>query len=223
MKPIALAPSLTEQAYQAVVDEICDGALASGSRLVQEQLAKRLGISRQPIQQVMGLLKADGLVEDAPGRGMLVAPLDASLVTSRYQIRGAMDGLAAQLAATRAGSLVGVKDQIARRGRSIVKAGIAAIESKAIKRMVAYDVEFHNFVYECSGNSLITATCEPHWLHLRRAMSEVLRKAAPPEDIWKQHENILNAVLEGDAKNAKSLAIKHVEQACEGLTNALTV
>lgn len=222
MKPIVLAPSLTEQAYQAVVDEICDGALASGSRLVQEQLAKRLGVSRQPIQQVMGLLKADGLVEDAPGRGMLVAPLNASLVTSRYQIRGAIDGLAAQLAATRAGSLVEVKDQIARRGRSIVKAGIAAIDSKAIKRMVAYDVEFHNFLYECSGNSLIAATCEPHWLHLRRVMSEVLRKAAPPEDIWKQHEEILNAVLAGDAGSAKSLAITHVEQACDGLTKSLT-
>lgn len=115
-----------------------------------------------------------------------------------------------------------LKDQIARRGRSIVKAGIAAIEAKAIKRMVAYDVEFHNFLYECSGNSLIASTCEPHWLHLRRVMSEVLRKASPPEDIWKQHEGILNAVLEGDAKSAKSLAIKHVEQACEALTNTLT-
>lgn len=96
MKPIALAPSLTEQAYQVVVDEICNGSLPSGSHLVQEQLAKRLGVSRQPIQQVMGLLKADGLVEDAPGRGMLVAPLNAEMITSRYQIRSAMDGLAAQ-------------------------------------------------------------------------------------------------------------------------------
>ncbi len=223
MKPIAQAPSLTEQAYQVLVDQICDGSLPSGSHLVQEQIAKRLGVSRQPIQQVMGLLKADGLIEDAPGRGMLVVALDATLITSRYQIRGAMDGLAAHLAATRARSSAKVKDQIAQVGRAIVKAGVAAIDAKSIKRMVAYDVEFHNFLYECSGNSLIGATCEPHWLHLRRVMSEVLQKAALPEDIWQQHEDILNAVLEGDARRAKSLAIKHVEQACEGLTSALTM
>ncbi|MGH1417955.1 MAG: GntR family transcriptional regulator [Hyphomicrobiaceae bacterium] len=222
MKPIAPAPSLADQAYQALVDEICGGSLPSGSHLVQDQLAKRLGVSRQPIQQVMGRLKADGLVEDAPGRGMAVVALDPSLITSRYQIRSAMDGLAAHLSAIRAGSSAKVKDQIAQRGQAIVKAGMNAVKVKSIKKMVAHDVEFHNFLYACSGNPLLAATCEPHWLHLRRVMSEVLQKAALPKDIWQQHADILNAILDGDARGSKSFAVKHVELACEGLTSALT-
>lgn len=63
--PIRTAPGLAEQVYRAVLDEICDGALAPGASLVQEQLAERFGVSRQPIQQAMALLKADGLVEEA--------------------------------------------------------------------------------------------------------------------------------------------------------------
>lgn len=222
MKRLATIPSLTEQAYQAVVDEICDGSLPSGAHLVQEQLANRLGVSRQPIQQAMALLKADGLVEDAPGRGMLVVPLDVDLMTSRYQIRAALDGLAAFLAANRTASSLAVKKSILERGHAIVRAGRAAIETDAIERMIRHDVEFHNFVYECSGNPLIAATCEPHWLHLRRVMGEVLRKAESPRAIWEQHQNILDAVVEGDAESAKTLAIDHVDRASESLASALS-
>ncbi len=50
------APSLTEQVYDAIVDEISDGRLAPGMHLVQEQLARRLGVSRQPVQQAMARL-----------------------------------------------------------------------------------------------------------------------------------------------------------------------
>ena len=62
---IRTAPALGEQVYQAIVDEICDGTLEAGAHLVQEQLAARFGVSRQPVQQAMALLKADGLVEEA--------------------------------------------------------------------------------------------------------------------------------------------------------------
>lgn len=221
MKPLEKNPNLTQQAYQVLIDQICDGSLPPGSHVVQEQIAKSLGVSRQPIQQAMHLLKADGLVEDAPGRGMLVVPLNASLITSRYQIRSAMDGLAAELAATRVQSSQQVKAEMAEQGHAIIKAGKSAIETKSIKKLVARDVEFHNFLYEWSGNPLITTTCEPHWLHLRLVMSEVLKKITLPQNIWQQHKEILNAVLEGEAQHAKSLAIKHVEQSCKDLTNAL--
>ena len=71
------APDLVEQAYRALVGAISSGARAPGARLTQEDLAARLAVSRQPVLQALRLLKADGLVQDAPGRGLQVAPLDA--------------------------------------------------------------------------------------------------------------------------------------------------
>ena len=80
MKPIETSPGRTELVYQAILDDIIDGALPPGTHLVQEQLAARLGVSRQPVQQAMALLKADGLVEQAPGRGLRVTSLNVELM-----------------------------------------------------------------------------------------------------------------------------------------------
>lgn len=77
MKPITSTPSRAEQVYFAIRDSICDGALEAGTHLVQEDLAARLGVSRQPVQQAMALLKNDGLVLEQGARGLYVAPLDA--------------------------------------------------------------------------------------------------------------------------------------------------
>ncbi|MDC1198805.1 GntR family transcriptional regulator [bacterium] len=88
MKPILAAPSLTDQVYDAIVDDICDGSLPAGAHLVQERLASKLGVSRQPVQQAMALLKANGMVEEIGGRGLRVAPLDLTQMRQRYEIRG---------------------------------------------------------------------------------------------------------------------------------------
>ena len=59
MQKLAPRPSATDLAYQAILDEICAGALPSGAHLVQEQIAERLGVSRQPVLQALALLKGE--------------------------------------------------------------------------------------------------------------------------------------------------------------------
>ena len=118
--------SRAEQAYRAILDEISEGALAPGTHLVQEQLAERLGVSRQPIQQAMALLKSDGLVQELGARGLYVAPLDVLVMRQHYEIRGALDMLAARLGAGRAHASAKVAQTIAHGGQLIMKAGTAA-------------------------------------------------------------------------------------------------
>ena len=96
MKILKFQPSLTDQVYDAIVDQICEGALPAGSHLVQEQLAERLGVSRQPVQQAMALLKADGMVEEVGRRGLWVTPLDADLMRHHYDIRPAFSAISRQ-------------------------------------------------------------------------------------------------------------------------------
>ncbi|MBC7938311.1 MAG: GntR family transcriptional regulator, partial [Chitinophagaceae bacterium] len=96
---LQLVPNLVDRVYQALVDAISSGTLASGTRLLQDDIAAKLAVSRQPVLQALRLLKSEGLVLDAPGRGVLVAPLDVAGVAHAYQVRGALDALAARLAA----------------------------------------------------------------------------------------------------------------------------
>src|SRR5258707_7244646 len=94
-----------DEVYKVLLDAISDGSLAPGTRLTQEEIAEQFAVSRSPVLQALRLLKKDGLVQDAPGRGVLVAPLDIEWIGMLYEVRGALDALAARLAAQRRGKI----------------------------------------------------------------------------------------------------------------------
>ena len=89
---MAVAPSLAEQVRDAVLDEIATGRWPAGSRVIQEQLAQRLGVSRQPVQQALLLLREQGVLREAPGRGLEVAPLVADEIEQVYELRAVIEG-----------------------------------------------------------------------------------------------------------------------------------
>lgn len=221
MKILITQPSLSDQVYEAIVDEICDGALPAGSHLVQEQLAERLGVSRQPVQQAMALLKADGMVEEVGRRGLWVTPLDAHLVRHHYDIRATLDGLAARKAATRFAGSRQLADPFSRSASDILELGQAAVESGDVAGQVRHDMALHTLIYEVSGNPLLARTAEPHWRFLRRAMAEVLRRATLPREIWRQHAEIVDAIVAGDADGAEKLMVDHDLAAAGTLLAAL--
>ncbi len=221
VKVLPPQPSLTQQVYEAIVEEICDGSLEAGAHLVQEQLAARFGVSRQPIQQAMALLKADGMVEEIGRRGLQVTPLDLALVRHHYDIRAALDGLAARAAAQRAAAVPGAASEIGLRGRAILKQGQSAVAAGDVAAQVRADAAFHGLIYESSGNPLLAGTAEPHWRFLRRAMGEVLRSVNAPQEIWRQHAGILGAIVGGDAADAERLAVEHDIVAARALCASL--
>ncbi|MEJ1161721.1 GntR family transcriptional regulator [Prosthecomicrobium sp. N25] len=210
MKPIATAPSRAEQVYTAIRDSICDGSLRPGTHLVQEDLAARLGVSRQPVQQAMALLKNEGLVLEKGARGLYVAPLDADATVHHYQIRLSLDLLAARLTAERAARSPDFARQLLSDGERILAAGERALAKGSHRDAVAMDVEFHSFIYEMSGNPLIVGAAEPHWYYLRRVMVAVLNYAERGPIVWKQHRDILDALAAGKADEACAMVKAHI-------------
>lgn len=213
--------SLTQQVYEAIVDEICCGTLTAGSHLVQEDLAQRLGVSRQPVQQAMALLQADGMVERFGLRGVQVTPLDPELMLHHYEIRAALDGLAARKAALRVRQEGHARSEIASSGEAVIKLGKSAVKSGDVGEQVRQDAAFHGLIYACSGNPLLARTAEPQRRFLQRAMAEVLRRASPPREIWQQHAAILAAILAGNPARAEALAVEHDLAAAKSLHAAL--
>ena len=157
MNIIQTAPALAEQVYQAILDEICSGRLAPGTHLKQEELAERLGVSRQPVQQAMALLKADGLVEDVGKRGLRVSPLDIDPMHHHYEVRALLDGLAARNVAVRIASGSWSQD-FEKQVRTILAAGRQAVTNGDVPDMVRQDEAFHQLFYAVSGNPLLAQT-----------------------------------------------------------------
>ncbi len=204
-------PDLVDQVYRSLLDAISEGALAPGSRITQEEVAEQLAVSRQPVLQALRLLKKDGFVLDAPGRGLLVAPLDAAWLGQVYQIRCALDALAARLAA----QAHAVMDP------ELIRVGRLATRSQDVKAMMAADAAFHNAIYAASGNPLIAQSAQLHWQHIRRAMGAVLQVANMRESIWDEHDTIAQAIEAGDAEQAESLSRQHGEDASRNLARLL--
>lgn len=208
-------PTLIERAYEAILAAICDGRLEPGHRLNQDRLAGRLQISRQPVGQALSILKSQGFVRDNGRRGLLVAPLERELIRSIYQLREALDAMAARLAAERCAPADAVE------GRRLLAEGRKAVESGSVEVLIAADMRFHMWIYTVSGNPLLVETMNHYWNHLRRAMGEILRRRPSRRRIWLEHEAVLKAIVGKDADAAGALAVAHVKDAALGVTQAL--
>jgi DNA-binding GntR family transcriptional regulator len=196
-------PDLVEQVHRALLDAISTGALAPGQRLTQEDIARQLAVSRQPVLQALRLLRQDGLLLDAPGRGVLVAPIDPAAITQVYQVREALDVLAARLAAQR-------RQPIA---PAFLERGRAAAAGGDMLALIEADLAFHQAIYAAAGNPLIAQSATLHWWHVRRAMGLVLQRSALRRPVWDEHAAIAAAIAVGDVERAGALMAAHDQNA----------
>jgi DNA-binding GntR family transcriptional regulator len=88
---VAPAPQITDTVYETLREAICDGVLAPDTRLIQDELAERLGTSRQPVHLALQQLRKEGFVTEAGRRGLVVAPLDRAFAAELYEMRAALD------------------------------------------------------------------------------------------------------------------------------------
>lgn len=208
---IQARPDLVDEVYQTLLDAISAGTLPPGARITQEEIAEQMNVSRSPVLQALRLLKKDGLIQDAPGRGILVAGMDPQWIGNLYQVRGALDALAARLAAARKVDL----------GAAMIAAGRRAARSGDVKVMIDADIAFHTAIYHASGNPLIFETTQLHWVHLRRVMGAALQSAGQRESIWDEHEAIAKAIAAGKVDLAGELSERHAEFARQNLLERL--
>lgn len=215
MKTIAAQPNLVEQVADAIFEAVLNGQLKPGERVIQEQIALTLGVSRQPVQQALMLMRTQGLLVDAPGRGLMVPVLDLSHVEHVYQVRASLEALSCRLAVSR------LTDQDIKRGQALIDRGRQVAEKGPVPKMIAADIAFHTFLYEISGNPLLATTMAPHLVYTQRVMGEVLLKDQEPRDIWGQHDAIWSAIVERNAQKAEELVQSHLLNACRYMVDRM--
>ncbi|AJX00915.1 MULTISPECIES: GntR family transcriptional regulator [Burkholderia] len=201
-----------DEVYRVLLDAISEGSIAPGTRIVQEEIAEQLAVSRSPVLQAFRLLKKDGLVEDAPGRGLQVAPLDAERIGHLYELRGALDSLAARLAARKQVKL----------DKSLIANGRKLSKGNDIKAMIEADMAFHSAIYAASGNPLIVDNARLHWMLLRRVMGAVHQVVGQRKTVWDEHAAIAEAIAAGDEELAARLSVQHTEFARENLVRHMS-
>lgn len=199
---------------------ILTGEYGPKERLIEEQLAERLGVSRTPVRQALTMLEAEGLVEITPNRGATVCSFSIEDVWDIYDLRAVLEGYAARRAAER------IERRELERLRDLADgmeglAGRFDDHEEEIRALVALNQEFHGTIVGASRNRrlqrLINRTVEiplmfkaffwytPH----ERAISN------------QYHRRILEALEKGDAEKAETIMREHVYEGRDFVLEAL--
>ncbi|QWG24223.1 GntR family transcriptional regulator [Bradyrhizobium sediminis] len=205
MIPLNPLPNLIDQVYARILEAIIDRTLPPGHRIRQNELAEKLGVSRQPVSHALHLLHRQGLVAESGRRGFEVTRLDPLRIRQLYEVRGAIDALAARLAAGRARTDAAGRAQL----EAALQAGRATNRKAPLALLIALDVDFHRAIYSLSGNPAIEEMIAPHWPHMRRSMATVLAELDYRESAWAEHETIAAHVFSGNVRAAEGAALAH--------------
>lgn len=217
-------PKLKLDSYQPLRDVIFEtlrkaiitGEIKPGERLMEVAIAEQMGVSRTPVREAIRRLEAEGLVTMVPRKGTHVSELSSKDIIDVLEVRGALDKLAAGLAAKR------IKPQQLRALESIHKQYIAFVEKENIEGAVRKDIEFHDAIYAASGNSRLIGVLSTLKEHIYRFRVIYLRDMDIAEHVEQEHRQILDALKEGNEQLAAELAEKHIKSQMESIVEALS-
>lgn len=199
--------TLAETVTARIRELILDGALPAGLPLRPSQLAPRLGVSVMPIREALRILEAEGLVTFEPRIGARVSRLSEEDVEEIYLVRGALEGLAARLAAERMSAVD------LRRLHEAFDEMTAAYRDRDLPRFMQWDREFHVRQLEACGRPQLVKKILDLWDSARRIYAMTPKTSSPMENALRNHEDILGACDDRDAGAAERLTRVHTEAA----------
>jgi DNA-binding GntR family transcriptional regulator len=184
---------------------IMSGQWKPGERIYEDQIANELEVSRNPVREALQALAVEGFVELEPRRGARVAVVSESRADELFEVREALEGLVARLAATRRtpAQLAELQDLVAQ--------GLVAAASHQHDRLPGLNTRFHQTLSEASGNTLLAESIERlghiiEWVYSRSV-------AGRSAQSWTEHERIVDAIASGDAQLAQDCAAAHIAAA----------
>jgi len=212
--PLAENQPLGEKLVQQIADIIHSGEFAPGSEVNEALLAQRFGVSRGPVREALRRLQGVGLISRAPYLRAHVVDLDIAQVVDLFQMREAMEGMAARLAAERMSAA-----DAARLLADLEADRRAWIGGQQVPANRSFD--FHQRVVEGSQNQRITETLNGDLhqlfrLYRRQSGADLRRKS----DAYLEHWQIMRAIITRDPDLAESLMRSHIARASANLVRA---
>ncbi|WP_157017150.1 GntR family transcriptional regulator [Mesorhizobium xinjiangense] len=199
------AGSRSEQAYMQIKGAVEAGALAPGSRVRENELAERFGISRTPVRDALRRLEAEGLIAHVPHQGAIIAQLDHQAVIELYDMREVLEGTAARYAARHASEA-----EIQELAELVAAEEGLEEDAAALARL---NRVFHGVLYRAGHNRYLLKTL----LALRDSMillgGTTLALSNRPQSARKEHEAIIAAIAARDADAADQAARHHIRNA----------
>lgn len=198
---------MQKDAYILILDSIERGDYHPGDRLVESDLAERLGVSRTPVREALQRLETQGMLA-RDGRSLIVASLDHNQLAELYTVRAELEGLAARLAARHAtAEEVRVLRGMVEDDRNLIGGDPRAL-SRANKR-------FHRLVHLASHNRFLVQQLDLVYRSMALMATTSLAAEGRDEKALLEHQRIIEAIEQGDGNAAYEALKAHISQAFE--------
>ena len=200
--------SRAAHAYQQLMESIRAGQLKPGQRVRETELAEQLQISRTPVREALHRLQSEGLIVNAPQRGLIIAELDYQQIMELYQMREVLESTAAGLAAKHASEpeIYALREMISKQQDCL-----DAPEAQAHQNRL-----FHNALYHASHNRYLLKTLNS----LKDAMvllgATTYKVPGRSETALEEHRAIVDAIEQGDRTTAEQITREHIRAAQKG-------
>ncbi|HEX2923611.1 MAG TPA: GntR family transcriptional regulator [Chloroflexota bacterium] len=209
-----MSPQLPTSAYEYLRGRILSGKLLPYCRIVEKDVAARLHVSRTPIREALARLEMEGLVMRSPRKGAVVCPVELDEVDEIYQIRAALECLAARRACTRV-----TEDELEEMDTYLRQAQ-ECLDGNDLDSISRYTVEFHALVNRASHSPRLVALLRSLDERLTVFRQNQLHYPGHMQTAMQQHFEILDALKRKDAREMMALIEKHSE---EGRSTAIKV
>lgn len=200
----ARRPTLTEEAYQTIKRRIINLDLLPGMPFTEVQLAMELSLSKTPVREALGWLQREGLVELSVRSRYRVAPVTLKDVRDLFSLRLLLDGEAASLAAshmTDAAQLQALEE--------LSQIGYDPRDHASIAQFLSVNTRFHTMIARAGGNNRLAAALEQVIDQMERLFHMGLALTSRAEENVREHQQLVRAIMRGDAEQARDVAIAH--------------
>ncbi len=199
-----LTTLLSDQIAESLRDSIIDGTLAAGTKLAEEEISTRLGVSRVPLREAFRVLAGEGLVTIEPHRGVRVCQCSDAELLELFEVRAMFEAHAAAiLATTRPVATLQELD-------TMISHMKLALKQSATQDYLALAEHFHDTLVAQCGNRLLKKLYDQIRLNIRRYQSVMAQLPDSPKQSIKEHEQIVAAIRAGDSDKASAQASAHI-------------
>ncbi len=206
---------LRDVVFNTLREAILKGDLKPGERLMELQLASKLGVSRTPIREAIRMLEQEGLAVTTPRKGAEVAKMTIKDMEDVLEIRDALDELAVRIACQK------ISDEQLKQLEDMKELFEKSTQTGNVKKIAEADVTFHDVIYEATGNPKLVTLLNNLREQVYRYRVEYIKDPKNYPTLIAEHEAILESLKNRDVKNAVEAMHVHVANQAEAVKTVI--
>lgn len=200
---------LRDVVFNTLRDAILSGKLLPGERLMENQLAEKLGVSRTPIREALRMLELENLVALVPRKGAQVLDMSEKDIKNVLEIRGSLEALAVELACDR------MKAEQVSALKRLQQEFIAAYESRDYEKTAEADERFHDLIFEATENDKLIQIINNLRTQLYRYRITYLKVPGLIQVTGEQHDEIIRTIENHLRVEGSQAASRHIKYQTE--------